>query len=221
MSKSTSLPYAPVAGLVFFLCIVLSPAARAGADEAARVVADLQKRYGEISSVEAGFTQEAYSRGLDTTQTSRGRVWFKKPGRMRWTYTDPAGDELVSDGETFWLYQEDLAQVVARPAGEVTSSVATDFLSGVGELGREFRVSLAEEDDRAWRLELEPKEALAGIDRLYLGVDKESLFVVSTTSVDLFGNTTTVRFTDIRINEPVADDFFRFEAPEGVTVLER
>lgn len=219
MDRRRALGFAAALGLVFFLCVFPSLAARAGGDEAARVVAELQKRYGEITSVEAAFTQEAYSMGLDTTETSKGRVWFKKPGRMRWVYTEPAGDELVSDGETFWLYQEDLAQVVVRPADEVTSSVATDFLSGVGDLEEDFHVTLAEEDEDAWRLELAPREPLANIERLFLGVDKETRFVVSTTSVDFFGNTTTVRFDSIKINGAVADDFFSFVPPEGVTVL--
>lgn len=185
------------------------------------VVSRLQKRYSEITTLSASFIQEAFSAALGSTQTSTGKVWFKKPGKMRWLYEEPAGDELTSDGTTFWLYQADLNQVVVRPAEEVTSSIATDFLTGVGVLKSEFKITLDGKDDDVFRLGLMPKKEIPNIRKLMIEVTMDDFFIKRTISEDYFGNTTTVTFTDISVNEPVEDGSFRFKVPAGAAVVKQ
>ena len=188
-----------------------------GVDE---VVARVQQRYETITTVTASFTQEVFSRALGSTEVSRGEVTLKKPGKMRWVYREPAGDEITSDGRTFWLYQADLGQVVRRPAAEVTGSVATDFLSGVGRLTEEFEVTLDGETPGTYILGLVPRKGLENVKRLTMEVDKKTFLVVSTTTEDLFGNTTKVTFRDIATNVTVEDGLFSFVPPAGAVVID-
>ncbi|MFQ5464844.1 MAG: outer membrane lipoprotein chaperone LolA [Thermodesulfobacteriota bacterium] len=212
---------APLAALLL-LTILAAPGlgGGGGAPGADEVVARVQQRYESITTVTASFTQEVFSRGLGSTEVSSGEVTLKKPGKMRWVYREPAGDEITSDGRTFWLYQADLGQVVRRPAEEVTSSVATDFLSGVGRLAEEFDVTLDGESPETYILGLVPTEGLSNIKRLSMEVDKKTFLVVSTTTEDLFGNTTKVTFRDIATNVPVEDGLFSFVPPAGAVVID-
>ena len=37
-------------------------------------------------------------------RTESGTLRLRKPGRMRWDYTDPAGKLFLSDGKNLYLY---------------------------------------------------------------------------------------------------------------------
>ncbi len=206
--------------LMLALFVLSAPAIASGpAGGASKVVEKLQKRYAGVSSIRAGFTQDARSAAFGTTTSSRGTVTFKKPGRMRWSYEVPKGDEIVSNGTTFWLYQADLKQVVEQDAAAVTSTIATDFLTGVGELARDFGARLESEDERSWTLSLTPREPLANISSLSIKVSKDDLLVESTTTVDHFGNSTTVTFTSIEVDPGLDDTLFEFVPPKGAVVV--
>lgn len=192
------------------------PCLGAGLEE---VVGGLQRRYDSISSVEADFTQEFSSKSMKEPQVSEGRVYFKKPGKMRWVYKKPANDELVSDGRKVWVWQQDLNQVIERSVDKAGPGIATDFLSGVGNLRRDFDIGLAGEGGGNPRLMLTPREPMPNVKKLTIELDKESLIVVKTIVSDLFGNETRVSFRNIKTNSPRKDSFFEFKVPEGATVV--
>ena len=61
-----------------------------------------------------------------------GRVAFEKPNRMRWDYDPPDKQTIVGDGQSLWLYQPDMNQVIKAPLGEAfQASTPLTFLSGV------------------------------------------------------------------------------------------
>ncbi len=199
--------------------------AAAGAD-IDTVVSRLQSRYETVSTISAGFTQEFFSAAMGNTQVSGGRVYLKKPGRMRWKYTSGTNDELVSNGAVVWLFQPDLNQVIetarpARSAASQTPGIAIDFLSGVGDIRKNFTVRLAQESESAYLLELTPITVQPNLKRLALEVDSETSLVLKTVVEDLFGNKTTVTFSDISVNVRIDDSFFEFVVPDGVNILKQ
>src|SRR5678815_5724705 len=78
------------------------------------VVKKLQARYDSTTGFRADFTQEVESATLGQKVEARGKVFFKKPGRMRWEFVEPE-QLLVSDGKFFWLYQPQDKQVIKTP----------------------------------------------------------------------------------------------------------
>jgi outer membrane lipoprotein carrier protein len=88
------------------------------------IVARIQEKYEKVSTLSARFVQETYIKTLDKREFAEGKVYFQKPGKMRWDYTAPAGDVVVSDGLTLWVYESELAQVIETPARKATASVA-------------------------------------------------------------------------------------------------
>ncbi|HCY11936.1 MAG: outer membrane lipoprotein carrier protein LolA [Deltaproteobacteria bacterium GWC2_55_46] len=204
--------------ITIFSLIIIAPSI-AAADEASRIVARLQQAYEAISTVQASFTQEVSSKGLKQKQLSSGRVWFKKPGKMRWEYASPEGDLIVSDGRTFWLYQSDLNQVIEQKIAGAASSMATDFLSGVGELNRDFHIALAGSEEGFYRLKLTPKKAEPSLKALLLDVDKGSFLIKRSSVADNFGTETIIELNDIKTNEPLKDKLFKFTPPKGAQVV--
>ncbi len=206
--------------IFFILALLLLAPGLATADEVAEIVAKLQKGYESISTVTASFTQETSSKGgIKPAQVSKGKVWLKKPGKMRWEYSQPEGDLIVSDGRKIWVYQPDLNQAIEKEVDRGASSLTTDFLSGIGDITKDFHVSLASSEGDTYRLALVPMEQQPNIRKLTLEIDKASFVIKKTTVSDHFGNVTKVELKDIKTNVSVQDKLFRFTAPRGAQVV--
>jgi outer membrane lipoprotein carrier protein len=194
--------------------------ATGGAEGAA---AALQRRYEAVRDLEASFEQTTRSVALGkagSTARSRGQVVFAKPGRMRWTYTDPEPSLVVSDGRQLWIYDpanHEAQRMVVTEA--YLSGAALSFLLGAGEIRRDFEVKARECGERSALLDLVPREP-ASYERLEARVDPRSGELLETTVVDLLGNATTVALRDLRVNRDPDASLFRFEPPPGVRVVD-
>src|SRR5579862_2473290 len=71
--------------------------------KAAVVARALEGRYHEAKTLQAIFL-ERYSDSRQGLQTESGKVYFSRPGRMRWEYEAPEQKLFVSDGKTVWFY---------------------------------------------------------------------------------------------------------------------
>lgn len=188
--------------------------------EAALIINAMQARYEKISTVTASFNQEV------STQTggvlkSEGNFFFKKPGRMKWLYTSPEKDVVVSNGKTLWVFQPDLNQVIEKPMEAGAGALVMAFLSGLGELKYEFEITLAPVKDDASNhvLNLEPKKTHPGIKHMVMELDKKTLIVIKTVVEDHLGNTTAITFSRLKTDVPIKDSFFEYRPPKGATVV--
>ena len=207
--------------LPLFLAVIITLAltGRTSAADSAQVVSKLQKKYESITSLSATFRQETASKSLGQPHISEGVVYFKKPGKMRWIYQTPSKDELISNGRMIWVYQPDLNQVMERSTEGAPSSIATDFLSGIGNLARDFSITIEDSSAGVYLLNLAPKVEEPNVKDIRLEVDRKSFLVLKTFIEDYFGNVTTVSFTDIKLNAPQKDSFFDFTPPKDAAVI--
>src|SRR5512135_981805 len=71
---------------------------------------EVQGFYERTHDLEAGFVQTYTYAAFGRTQTSRGTLRVKKPGKLRWDYTDPAPKTIVVDGTHLVQYEPDANQ---------------------------------------------------------------------------------------------------------------
>ena len=188
--------------------------------ESATIVARLQARYDETEGFRADFVQEVTSATLGHTLSSRGQVFFKKPGRMRWEFTDPR-QLVVADGSALWLYQPSERQVIKTPFQYAfNSQTPISFLTGVGRLEKDFSVLLQGETSGVHRLRLTPKQAAEAVGLLDIEVSKATFDILQAVVTDPLGNTTRVSFTNIDRETALGDDLFRFELPPETDLVE-
>ncbi|MBI5887226.1 MAG: outer membrane lipoprotein chaperone LolA [Deltaproteobacteria bacterium] len=216
--------------MVCFFAVLSMAALAADVDG---IVAGLQAKYETVNSLGADFTQEVFSKSAKKPFTSTGKVFFKKPGKMRWQYAgenkgaeppegaQPLQDELISDGKTVWFFQSDLNQVMERKADSSMSGISTDFLSGIGSLKKDFNVKLASSTTDAHRLELTPKQPQPNVKRIFITLDMKTGIIVKTSVEDPLGTVTEVSFRNVKLNVSVKDSFFEFGAPKGVSVIKQ
>src|SRR5918992_3973728 len=60
--------------------------------------------YNRLTTVRAEFVQTLTNPVTGTRLTARGEFVRKRPNRIAITFTEPAGDRIVADGKTVWVY---------------------------------------------------------------------------------------------------------------------
>src|SRR5207302_8992626 len=190
---------------LLFACLALVTPSAVPAQTLEDVVRDLETAYGRMADLRAEFTQTAFNKSLNQTIPAQGTVYLKKGGKLRWEYTEPTPQEIVSDGKKLWVYTPSLNQVNVGDAPEALAGPAGSFLAGLGRLRAEFAVRFlnpAEPRDGEgnWVLDLTPKRPLPTLARLVLSMDAKTWELRRAVVYDQFENTVTMRFTKVAIN---------------------
>jgi len=188
---------------------------------AQQVAAALQKKYDEVRDFSADFVNEYEGGVLRKKATEQGTVQIKKPGKMRWNYTQPERKEFVSDGHRMYIHWPADKQVMVTPVPqEDQATTAVLFLAGKGNLTRDFAVSFAPgAPDDIYLLRLQPRQKDNDYDWLQVGVDKKTLQLRSLAFEDKQGGRSTFRFSNFKENPGLSDKIFVFKIPAGADVI--
>ena len=187
------------------------------------IIDGIQGFYRNARDLKANFKQTYTYIQMGRKQHKSGRVFFKKPGKMRWDYAEPDPQVFVADGETLWVYQPNEAQAFKQPLKSAQLPVALTFMSGKGELRDEFEASLIPPTDDtpdSHRVRLVPKESEVNYKAVILTVRKADYSVMSSTVVDPVGNLNELVFADVQTNTNVPDRAFEFDPPKGVEIID-
>jgi outer membrane lipoprotein carrier protein len=93
---------------------------------------EVQAQYQKSTGVQAEFTQSTDIKATKQIKKAKGRIWIKRPNKLRWETLEPDPNILVSDGKTFWFYtppfdKDDRGQVIVKK----TAQVQTQFLNAL------------------------------------------------------------------------------------------
>ena len=188
------------------------------------VIGRVEERYTALEDLRASFAQAAFNKSLNRTIPAEGVVYLKKGGKMRWEYTAPTPQQIVSDGKSIWIYTPELNQVNVGEAPRALAGPAGSFLAGLGRLREHFTVRFLNparktNDAGHWMLDLRPRRPQPSLTRLVLEVDPREYLVRGAELYDQFENTVTMRFTRIVENAGLPDRLFAFVPPQGVATV--
>jgi outer membrane lipoprotein carrier protein len=210
-----------VAALTLCVLVTVGSAAAQSLDD---VVREIETAYSRMTDLRADVSQTAFNKSLNQTIPARGTVYLKKGGKLRWEYTEPTPQEIVSDGKKLWVYTPTLNQANVTEAPQALAGPAGSFLAGLGRLRSEFNVRFLNpaqprDADGNWVLDLVPKQPLPTMARLILSVDPKSWEIRKAILHDQFENTVTMQFTKVAVNSGLPDRTFTFVAPKGVVIV--
>ena len=207
--------------LILFILLIL-PAGTLFAETSEQQALDaIQRQYEKVSTFEADFTQRSYVKMMNQTQSVKGTVKIKKPGKMKWVYGAPDTQILISDGKNLWLYVPEEEQATRVPVESIYSSnTPALFLAGKGKLTQSFNVESVSEENKNILVTLVPKNDDQGLARLILHADKKNYQITGSTVYDKLGNKTEIRFSRIRINREIPEEQFQLKTPPGVEILD-
>jgi outer membrane lipoprotein carrier protein len=180
----------------------------------------LQQRYQSILDFEADFTQTTSGGVFPITSRAKGHVYVKKPGRMKWVYSEPERSELFWDGKKVYYYFPDAREVTEAAAPEQQGSTSLLFLAGRGDILRDFTPSTSPGTTPGTvGLKLTPRQAEPGFEYFIVELDAKTTQLRSLVTRDNVGADTTTIFSRLRENGGIADRVFVFTPPKGVRVL--
>jgi len=188
------------------------------------VISRLQQTYEQTIDFKADFIQEATIKSIKRTAGEEGVVFFQNPRNMLWNYTKPKAKKMVINARKVWLYLPQEKVAYTQDADYIfQSKVLIKFLTGLGKLKDDFTIEYAKpnalDKNENYRLVLTPLEKSASYNTLQITVDKNIFYILQVNFDDTFGNTTTLRFSNISINTGLAPNIFQFTPPAGVSVF--
>jgi outer membrane lipoprotein carrier protein len=185
------------------------------------VLAGVELRYNRLATLKVDF--EHTMRYLDRRPlVERGTLYLRRPGKMRWEYSKPAGKLLVGDGDLLYYYNPLSNQVrQLRPSQTGDLRVPLSFLLGRLHFRRQFRdLRLQEIEGRAVLVGegRSGKEANTRVEFTYDPADFEL------THLKVYGqdeSVTTFTFSGETVNPNLAEALFDFHAPPGAEVVDQ
>jgi len=162
----------------------------------------------------------------DETETMRANVWEEPPNNVRYEYTagPSEGTVLVSNGSTFWMYNETtntarnfqygtgLAENLTRAFQNLSAEFTADYQGEATVSGQETYVVSIQV----------PNETLGGaVGTQTVWLDQDNWFPVQmqvTTTVGNQTTTSTTTYSDLTYNASIPADRFTFEPPANATV---
>src|ERR1700743_3386703 len=89
---------------VSLVCLPLGVAPLHAADtDLNALLKGIEHRYNSAKTLQVHFV-ESYSVQVRARKSESGQLTLRKPGRMRWDYSEPMGKLFVSDGKDVYLY---------------------------------------------------------------------------------------------------------------------
>ena len=186
---------------------------------AAELAQRVDRHYDQLHSLKAGFREDYAGMGMIRSET--GTLFLRKPGRMLWQYSNPAGKIFLLDGKYAWLYTRGDAQVQRIPAKELDDLRSPlSFLLGHTKLEKELAgLRLKGAANGLYTLTGLPKGQENRVKSLSLTVTAAG--VISTIEVvEVDGATTHFTFTNEQADAPISPAMFHFTPPPGVPVVD-
>ena len=182
-------------------------------------ISDLNAFVNNISSMSSEFSQVVLDKKGLKLQDVEGVMLFKRPNKFRWDYLKPYQNQIISDGDRLYMYDQDLRQVSINPIAKVAGSTPLLIVAGKN-IEKYFTLKNLDDDSNQnikW-VEAVPKEESAGFSKVILGLTENKLSVMKI--VDAFEHITTISFKNAKYNVNLMDNDFLFKLPSGVDVVQ-
>jgi outer membrane lipoprotein carrier protein len=227
------------AAILFFLLAALpvfSAASAAVPEPSSDVAARLQEYYRQIDSLSFSFIQTTKGQMIGRPKTGRGTGVFARTGsgpKMRWNYSSPDHQVLISDGETISMYFEELNQMIIAPVDQAQADILFSFFAGQNPLEERFTIidsdpgeietSIDSHSDVSI-IQLIPKNPDSQLSGIDLYVSSDSL-IRRVELVDHFDTRTTITIANVSINPfqsgtpEEINQIFVFSPPDGTEII--
>jgi NAD+ synthase (glutamine-hydrolysing)/outer membrane lipoprotein carrier protein len=181
----------------------------------AAAIAQLKAFVAGSKTLSASFSQVVSAKGK--REEASGQLEISRPGKFRWEYAKPYEQLIVGDSKRLWIYDKELAQVTSKSLDAALGSSPAALLAGSNAIERDYRLKEAGTQDGIEWLSAAPKKSENTFQSIRMGFRANTL--VTMELHDSFGNTTLIRFADMKKNPVLAPSRFTFTPPKGVDVI--
>lgn len=188
--------------------------ASAAEPDISKTLKGVENHYNTAQSLTVNFAESYTAQGHKRTE--KGLLYLRKPGKMRWQYTDPAGKLVVSDGKFIYFLDNNRAEKLAlKETDDMKAPLA--FLLGRLHFEDDFKQITTSPDPRTDNVFIVaiPKSDKLPYTRVTFLVSPDSVIHwLSVIGQD--GSNLEYVFENEKKNAPVQESMFRFFPPPGV-----
>ena len=214
----TACAIARVAALGFWSVCLLNSVAAAADIDVPRTLKGVEDRYNRTQTLQLSFT-ESYQQGA-RTRVEKGDLFLRKPGRMRWQYSAPAGKLFVSDGKFIYSYtpQDNRAEKMKlKETDDMRAPLA--FLLGRLDFNKDFREFRAHAEDGGVFITAIPKsDKLPYSEVSFLTTPDYAIRRLEVKNQD--NSVLRFAFENEKKDPALQDSLFRFAPPPGVEYVD-
>lgn len=202
-----------------FWLFLAATAALAAPRDLPRTLKGIENRYNNARTLEVAFEQTVSVNGRGR-RTESGKLSLRKPGRMRWDYSSPAGKLFLSDGKLIYFYSPAAHRVEKMKVKETEDMRAPlAFLLGRLDFNRDFRSYLTTPEGDNLRIKAMPKsDKLPYSEVEFVATPDHHIRSLTVTGRDQ--SIMEFRFSDEKINPSLSDRLFEFTAPAGAEIVD-
>lgn len=185
--------------------------------DVSKITHGIEQHYNSIKSLKANFTETRIDRGGRHLPMS-GVLYLQKPRKMRWDYTTPAGQFLLSDGTYDYDYDpksNEVTRTKVKEADDMRGPLA--LLLGKIDFDRDFGSYSTNTADRS--ITAIPKsDKLLFSSITFVARPDYSVQKLSIQGQD--GSTMNFTFDGEIVNPSFPPNFFKFVAPPGAVITD-
>lgn len=167
-----------------------------------------------------------------STRTLTGQLYYKKPGKVRFAFSQPAGNLMVSDGKILWVYirsinaagKQDLTLKTVDESKRPVFAVMPG--PGLTRLFRKYHYRFdgtkqprTEDGQSVFVLDLEQREKIGGFERMKLYIDATSYLIVRADADDGQGKQSVIRLSGIQLDTSLDGKLFQYD-PGSARVID-
>ncbi len=171
-----------------------------------------------MKTLRASYVQTTVDPKFKDKKVVQGRALLERPNQFRWEVEQPYQQLLIADGKKLWVYDADLEQVTVQPLQDNLKDTPALLLAGDPKgVTDHFKVRSEDTGFGEQTFHLLP----IGEDSLVRDVKLtfKGSVIAKMELIDNLHQVVTIEFSQIKINETLPQDLFRFTPPPGVDVI--
>ena len=209
------------------LFLTAQPPNRPTAQDPAPILDRASQSYDTVRTLQADFVQVVDNPMIGDPDTTRGRLYQRRPGYFAMRFTEPKDDRIVADGRHLWLYTPS-----TTPGQVIRSAIPGTGTTGPNLIGQFVEHPRERYDARYVRADslsggavdaitLTPHANDLGYSEATVWIDRKDGLVRRIDIVETSGQRRTIILRNLAINQVVPAREFRFSPPAGSRVVDQ
>lgn len=195
-----------------------------------QATANLVKQLSGIKSFTANFQQTTkvtnpkatQKKGLSAqhmNQTFNGVMKVQRPGKFYWETTSPSKQTIATTGKTVWIYDPDLQQAVRQSLDDQVANTPALLLSGnTSQIMKSYRITQPNKTKTYYTLYPKNDDGVFQSLTISFGAHNAPTLMILQ---DSLGQTTNVRFSNVKVNTSIPASTFNFVPPKGTDIIDQ
>lgn len=200
--------------------VAMSQTANAKAADNLTAAKRLNQLLTNTKSMTASFSQttkgaSGSSKMGGSNGTFSGVMSVQRPNNFRWETKSPSEQLIVANGSSLWIYDKDLEQATKQSVDTQVGNTPALLLSGdPNKIAKNFKITQPHGNKNYYVLYPKSDTSFKSLSISFNG-GKPVMMVLN----DSLGQTTSIKFSNIKMNPSINASQFKFTPPKGVDVI--